>query len=236
MPLEKWISPSPVITKLVPGHDRRLLTEQSNITVPLEIHFSDIMACESVLSAVAVKSVTGGGSHASIDRKSVACRNIAVADSDVSALTGKPTGEIPCAFIFTANLIGVSHGLHQITVANVSTREGNAATNVSQYSPFQGSVTQLNTFRPSILSGFVSEALIIPSSSQGRQTIRLRFYTEVQTAVSTSTTRLRALTSSAIRSIGRQAGAIGFPTAEETIHWNISHGLAPEHRTGPVSM
>ncbi|KAL8728257.1 MAG: hypothetical protein Q9181_005404 [Wetmoreana brouardii] len=129
VPYEKWLNPSPVITKFVPGHDCRLLTNRSHITVPIKIHFSDAVLCEEILTALSLRSATEDGSQASIDRNTVTCRNIAVADGDVSSLTGKPTGEIPSAFMFAANLIGVAHGLHSITVANVTTKEARTSTN-----------------------------------------------------------------------------------------------------------
>ncbi|KAL8830931.1 MAG: hypothetical protein Q9170_005505 [Blastenia crenularia] len=134
VPYDKWLNPSPVITKFVPGHDRRLTSDQSKIAVSIQIHFSDIMDCDNILDALLIKSTTEDGSQASMDNDSVTCRKIAVADGDVSSLTGKPTGEIPSAFVFAADLIGVSHGLHAVTVGNVTTREGRASTNsVNQF-------------------------------------------------------------------------------------------------------
>ncbi|KAL8992256.1 MAG: hypothetical protein Q9169_007239 [Polycauliona sp. 2 TL-2023] len=57
---------------------------------------------------------------------------IAVADGDVSALTGRPTGEIPSAFSFSVNILGVAHGIHSVVLGNVTAREGQTSTNVSQ--------------------------------------------------------------------------------------------------------
>ncbi|KAL8948183.1 MAG: hypothetical protein Q9222_005608 [Ikaeria aurantiellina] len=129
VPYDKWLNPSPVITKFVPGHDRRLLIEQAEVTVPIQIHFSDIMVCEQVLKSLAINSSTENGLQASIDPSSIACRNIAIADGDVSSLTGKPTGEIPSVFSFAANLVGVRAGLHSVTIGNVTAREGRTSTN-----------------------------------------------------------------------------------------------------------
>ncbi|KAL8998110.1 MAG: hypothetical protein Q9188_006170 [Gyalolechia gomerana] len=129
VPYEKWLNPSPVITKFVPGHDRRLSTDDPTINVPIQLHFSDIMTCQGILSALTIKSTTEDGSQATIDSESATCNNVFLLDSDVSSLTGKPTGEIPSAFVFAINLVGVSHGLHSVMVANVSTREGRASTN-----------------------------------------------------------------------------------------------------------
>ena len=100
-------------------------------TIAVEIHFSDIMVCGEILDSLTVLSKTRDGSQPLIDLTSAICRNIAVADADVSALTGRPTGEIPSAFSFSVNLRGVAHGIHSISLGNVSTEEGTASTNVS---------------------------------------------------------------------------------------------------------
>ncbi|KAI4094491.1 MAG: hypothetical protein L6R37_007234 [Teloschistes peruensis] len=129
VPYDKWLNPSPVVTKFVPGHDRRLLTNASRINVPIKFHFSDVMVCEEVLRSLTVRSDTEDGFQASIDPSSIDCKNVAVADSDVSSLTGKPLGEIPSTFSFAANLVDVSNGIHSIIVGNLTTREGKTSTN-----------------------------------------------------------------------------------------------------------
>ncbi|KAL8851905.1 MAG: hypothetical protein Q9221_003229 [Calogaya cf. arnoldii] len=129
VPYDKWLNPSPVITKFVPGHDRRLLTNRMANTIAIQIHFSDIMVCEEILESLTVQSTTSDGLQPSIDTTSVACRNIAVADGDVSALTGRPTGEIPSAFSFSVNLLQVTHGIHSIILGNVTARGGRTFTN-----------------------------------------------------------------------------------------------------------
>lgn len=107
-------------------------------TVPIEIHFSDIMVCEEILRSLTVRSKTNGSSEPWIDPTSATCRNIAVADGDVSALTGRPTGEIPSAFSFSVNLLHVTHGIHSIVLGNVTTREGRTSTNVRETTYFSG--------------------------------------------------------------------------------------------------
>ncbi|KAL8886169.1 MAG: hypothetical protein Q9215_006085 [Flavoplaca cf. flavocitrina] len=128
VPYNTWLNPSPVITKFIPGHDRRLLTDRMVNTIAVEIHFSDIMVCGKILDSLTVLSKTWDDSQPSIDVTSASCKNIAVADADVSVLTGRPTGEIPSTFSFSVNLRGVAHGIHSISLGNVSTEEGTAST------------------------------------------------------------------------------------------------------------
>ncbi|KAL8668001.1 MAG: hypothetical protein Q9168_007129 [Polycauliona sp. 1 TL-2023] len=129
VPYDKWLNPSPVITKLVPGHDRRLVTDRLINTIAIEIHFSDIMVCEEILDSLTVQSKTQGDLQPSIDRTSASCKAIAAADSDVSVLTGRPTAEIPSAFRFSINLLNIAHGVHSIVLGNVTVRERTASTN-----------------------------------------------------------------------------------------------------------
>lgn len=107
-------------------------------TIAVEIHFSDIMVCGEILDSLTVLSTTRDGSQPSIDFTSATCKNIAVADADVSALTGRPTGEIPSAFSFSVNLRDVAHGIHSISVGNVSAKEGRTSTNVSNMANLVG--------------------------------------------------------------------------------------------------
>ncbi|KAL8855438.1 MAG: hypothetical protein Q9178_007906 [Gyalolechia marmorata] len=129
VPHGKWLKPSPVITRFIPGHDRRLLADQMVNIVPIEIHFSDMMICEEVLGSLTIQSRTRDGTQPLIDPTSVTCKSVAVADGDVSALTSRPTREIPSAFSFSAILRGVTHGIHSITVGNVTTKGGRTFTN-----------------------------------------------------------------------------------------------------------
>ncbi|KAL8801671.1 MAG: hypothetical protein Q9182_004308 [Xanthomendoza sp. 2 TL-2023] len=140
VPYEKWLSPSPVITKFGPGHDQRPLTDRVRNTVAIEIHFSDIMVCEEVLQSLTFQSTTTDGSQAMIDSNSTTCRQIAVADGDVSRLTGSPTGEIPSAFRFSVNLLEVTHGIHSVIVGNSTTKEGKASTNAAGADKFRYSL------------------------------------------------------------------------------------------------
>lgn len=134
VPIEKWMKPSPVITHFSPGHDYRILSNSSHDeqdTVPLEFHFSDEMNCKNVVDAISVNSTTGDGSVASIDKESVNCRLEFDTTTFVSRYTGSITGQIPTAWKLSVNLVNVSDGVHSVTVANATTEQGNASTNVS---------------------------------------------------------------------------------------------------------
>lgn len=131
VPIDKWLKPSPVITYFSPGHDYRVLSNSHQDTVPIELHFSDEMDCNSAVGSISINSTTGDGSIASLDKNSVDCHLASDTTTFMSEYTGPVTGQIPSAWKLTANLVNVSNGVHSVTLSNVTTQQGSAYTNVS---------------------------------------------------------------------------------------------------------
>lgn len=133
VPVDKWLEPSPVITKFTPGHDSRILSNASSSeqeTVPIELHFSQEMNCDNVKQSITINSTTADDSTASLDQASISCRMTFDPTAIVSQYTGPITGQIPSTWVLAANLVNVSDGVHSVTVSNVSTQAGNLSTNV----------------------------------------------------------------------------------------------------------
>jgi alpha-1,3-glucan synthase len=132
VPKEKWVTPRPTITRVIPRHDARL---QSTVafgqqeSVKIEIRFSSEMSCESVTNSLEIKSTTQDGRKAQLSRSSVNC---------TSAFADPPryVGEIPTAWIFTAELENVSNGVHTYAIKNATTKDGTLFTNVSHGGAF----------------------------------------------------------------------------------------------------
>ncbi|KAL8829517.1 MAG: hypothetical protein Q9191_001968 [Dirinaria sp. TL-2023a] len=132
VPFEKWMQPSPTITRFVPGHDSRIISNSSGEepnSIPIELHFSQEMNCENVLDAITISSSTEDGLLPSLNRSSVMCQKRVETTAFVSKYTGLITGQIPSTWFLAAKLENVSDGVHTITVSNVTTKEGNASTN-----------------------------------------------------------------------------------------------------------
>lgn len=130
VPIEKWLKPSPVITKFNPGHDARILSSSSaddrqNVTI--EFFFSDEMNCDAVQKAMTITSTTEDNSVPSLD--SFSCSTINDTATRVSEYTGTITGQIPALWKITGTLTNVADGVHSVNVGNVSTQAGNASTN-----------------------------------------------------------------------------------------------------------
>ena len=130
VPIQKWLRPSPVITKFNPGHDSRIVSstdpgERQNVSI--EIYFSDEMNCAEVQRAISVTSTTQDGVvpsfHASV------CENINDTTTRVSKYTGPVTNQLPAAWKIGGRLVNVSDGVHSVNVANVTNQAGNASTN-----------------------------------------------------------------------------------------------------------
>ena len=125
VPIDSWQGPGPMVTKFVPGHDARLnstvqLGQQE--TVPIELHFSEPMDCDSITNNMSFNSTTEDGKLPSIEEGSVQC--LSVNDMDISGLVGG----IPTRWTWKGKLINVSNGVHQIIIRNIpaqDTRSGN---------------------------------------------------------------------------------------------------------------
>lgn len=126
VPKDKFIRPSPTITKFLPGHDYRILSDNpTGGGVQIELHFSDEMDCDDITSKIQIQSRTVDTSTAQIDTGSVRC-GTAPPDLDQPNWVGAPK----TAWKYIANLMDLSHGLHDISIHNATTKDGNASTNV----------------------------------------------------------------------------------------------------------
>ena len=124
VPVQKFVTPGATITKLTPGHDSRLLSsvplgEQES--VPFEIQFSRIMDCQSVLQGITVQSATEDGNAMMLDPSSVICGPMGGSSPDLVAAPAS-------AWSFKATLANVSHGVHTVTLKNVTTAAGDSST------------------------------------------------------------------------------------------------------------
>jgi alpha-1,3-glucan synthase len=130
VPIDRWLRPSPVITKFNPGHDNRILSttgagEQQNVSI--EIFFSDEMNCDHVQNALSVTSTTETGIIPSF--QDIFCENVNDTTARVSEYTGPVTNQVPAVWRISANLVNVSDGVHSIDIVNVTNEAGNAHTN-----------------------------------------------------------------------------------------------------------
>ena len=121
VPEDEFIAPSPVITRFLPGHDARLL---SNDTIPIQIHFSAPMDCDQVKGSLSINSTTSNNQIAKLDDGSVQCKNISSEDADPNPWAGG----VDTSWIFAANLVGASDGVHRVTVSNNTAADGKTST------------------------------------------------------------------------------------------------------------
>ena len=136
VPIDRWLRPSPVITKFTPGHDHRIPSDHANGT-PLNItvgfHFSDEMNCQNVMTALTCDSTTEDGLKAVIDRDTLTCVMENDTTAFVSKFTGTVTGQMPGVWKLSGNLVNVSDGVHTLTMNNASNQAGNAFTNARNH-------------------------------------------------------------------------------------------------------
>ncbi|KAJ5645806.1 hypothetical protein N7490_002178 [Penicillium lividum] len=112
-----FVDPRPTVTEFRPGHDSRLLSaEDTSEIIPIQLGYSEQMDCELITNAITFNSTTEKGIVPSIDTSSVSCTNVTARTT-----SNNYVGEIPTVWTWSANLTNVYHGIHQMTVANVST-------------------------------------------------------------------------------------------------------------------
>ena len=127
VPIAQFIEPLPVVTRVLPGHDSRILSLVSlgeQEVVPIEIHFSANMSCDDVTKSLYLNSTAQDGQVATIDTASIVCLSV---ETDQLLYVGG----IPTSWIFKANLTNVSNGVHTFTVNN-ATSAANKAMGVSK--------------------------------------------------------------------------------------------------------
>ncbi|CAP82936.1 Pc15g00500 [Penicillium rubens Wisconsin 54-1255] len=126
---EKFVSPRPMITKFLPGHDAPLLSavapDQSE-SVDISLFFSTEMNCSIVTDSISVESSTETGEWPYLDLDSVSCES-------VEPETTSWTGQIPSTWSWRATLTGVYNGVHRLTVNNATSIDGRATNAIDHF-------------------------------------------------------------------------------------------------------
>ncbi|KAF2214124.1 glycosyltransferase family 5 protein [Cercospora zeae-maydis SCOH1-5] len=125
VPKDTWVAPSPLITRFVPGHDARILSDTpaaDPTTFEVELRFSAEMSCSSLANALSINSTTESGEVAKFD-PSIDC---AMMDPQFEADYYGPS---PSIWRARFNLTNVYDGVHRINVNNVTSQAGDTFTN-----------------------------------------------------------------------------------------------------------
>nr|OQO18342.1 hypothetical protein B0A51_18106 [Rachicladosporium sp. CCFEE 5018] len=122
VPKANWTTPSPVVTKFLPGHDARILSNGGSTSVNIEIRYSAEMDCDSVKSGIVVNSTTEAGQQAQIDQSSIQCLTI---DPLYEAYYYGPS---PSIWRMRATLKNVYDGIHQVSFNNGTSTAGDTFT------------------------------------------------------------------------------------------------------------
>ncbi|KAL4740285.1 hypothetical protein BDV11DRAFT_214565 [Aspergillus similis] len=115
-----FVEPGPTVTEFVPGHGARLFSDtDSGESVPIQLGYSKTMDCDSITDAIVLISKTEKGVNATLDPSSVNCTKVSARTTSNNFV-----GEIPTVWTWSATLNNVHHGIHQVTVMNVSSSYG----------------------------------------------------------------------------------------------------------------
>jgi alpha-1,3-glucan synthase len=123
VPKDKFVQPSPYITRFSPGHDARLVPQgTSGETVRIGFEFSQEM---DITNSLTITSKALDDEIPQLDTTSVSCKSIE--ETDVVTWPGALTS----VFSYEVDLGNVFPGVHRVTLSNVTTADGNQSTGVS---------------------------------------------------------------------------------------------------------
>lgn len=134
VPVQNWTLPSPIITKFLPGHDHRFVSNTSSAdadSVEFELRFSDEMDCDSVKEGLSVQSVTEHNQTALL-ADSTTCQTIENPQPEVNF-----SGPSASMWYFRATLTNVYDGVHRISIDNATNQAGNASTQSTDHFMFR---------------------------------------------------------------------------------------------------
>jgi alpha-1,3-glucan synthase len=125
VPTSRFIPPPPMVTKFVPGHDHpylRTADEESNNSVNITLKFNVEMDCNKITQNMTFKSTTFSNLTPRIDEASVSCGNTTGDDR------AQLVGAIASAWSWSARILDVADGVHQISVKDAMTADGGSST------------------------------------------------------------------------------------------------------------
>ncbi|KAL9621193.1 MAG: hypothetical protein Q9160_004325 [Pyrenula sp. 1 TL-2023] len=126
VPADAWVAPKPMLTHFVPGHDFRInstVASGQQESIPIEIHFSAEMNCDGLKEAISFTSQTLSGNTPKLNAGSAKCAKVDTPEAP------QWIGGIATAWKFSAQLDGVEHGVHRLTVTNATVFGSGDATN-----------------------------------------------------------------------------------------------------------
>jgi alpha-1,3-glucan synthase len=129
IPKDKFLSPQPMITKFLPGHDVPLLSAVSpgeSESMEVSLFFNTEMNCTMVTKSISLESKTETGDVPSFDLESVTCETL-----EAESITW--TGQIPSTWAWRATLTGVYNGVHRLTVNNATTIDGRTTNAIDHF-------------------------------------------------------------------------------------------------------
>jgi alpha-1,3-glucan synthase len=126
VPKDKFVGPPPMITRFLPGHDARVLSNEAagkQDSIEFEIGFSAKMNCDRLTASIKINSTTEDRRRPTIQSDSVQCSSLSTSDQP-SFVAGFPT-----IWTWKAKLVHVSNGVHSITVFNATGADNATFTN-----------------------------------------------------------------------------------------------------------
>ncbi|PYH83359.1 alpha-1,3-glucan synthase [Aspergillus uvarum CBS 121591] len=167
VPKDKFVQPSPYITGFTPGHDARLVPNSTTgDTVRIGFEFSQEMDCDEITRSLTITSKALNDESPKLDNSSVSCKSFA--EKEVVSWPGALTS----VFSYEAELSNVYPGVHQVTVSNVTTKNGNSSTNSVDHFLFRVGKLDNPIVWPQVANYSRTLLFEVPSSDSGALSVR----------------------------------------------------------------
>lgn len=118
VPQADWVAPRPALTKFSPGHDYRILSNSTSVSVTLEYNVE--MDCDSVTNSLTL-NMTSSGQGGTPTVSNVQCTTMTNADPVVLS------GDTPSAWSWTATIQNFPDGILQLILDKPSGSDGTSS-------------------------------------------------------------------------------------------------------------
>lgn len=163
VPATEWVAPAPVITNFSPGHDARLLSNTTTVSITFE--FNTVMSCDGVTGAITLNMASSGKGGT----PTIGTAQCGTMQGQTGELTGAPIS----AWSWTATLSNVPDGVLEIVVTNAPSGTTGVSTNVSPYFSSHDFVTEFSSDDRSLL---LTEGYLGQCDGLSRQRLRHKWW------------------------------------------------------------
>jgi alpha-1,3-glucan synthase len=121
VPQANWVQAAPVLTRFTPGHDARVVSDDSN-TINIRLEFDQPMDCDSVTNAITIDGKFASGMTPTVRANANGCQSFTPTEQP------ELIGVAPSAWYWEGTIQNAPDGIYDITIGSARTQAGTAGT------------------------------------------------------------------------------------------------------------